>query len=110
MEYIEKAVSAAGSVAAAMPEGTRTVVGCTAAGLAAVPLVATGAGLLVPTAMSYFGTVVSGVGTIHAAGGVAATLQYTAATYATTSAAAMGGAAGAAVGATVETAKRLFGN
>ena len=29
----------------------------------------------VPAAMSTFGTVVSGVGTLHAAGGVAATLQ-----------------------------------
>jgi len=33
------------------------------------------AGFFVPYAMSAFGTVVSGVGTIHAAGGVAATLQ-----------------------------------
>lgn len=33
------------------------------------------AGALVPWAMSTFGTVVPGVGTIHAAGGAAATLQ-----------------------------------
>ena len=42
-------------------------------------LTGTGATLLVPLAMSTFGTIVSGVGTIHAAGGVAATLQSTAA-------------------------------
>lgn len=33
-------------------------------------------GVLVPAAMSTFGVVTNGVGTIHAAGGVAATLQY----------------------------------
>jgi len=38
-----------------------------------------GASMLIPMAMATFGTVVSGVGTIHAAGGVAATLQSTAA-------------------------------
>lgn len=38
-----------------------------------------GASMLIPVAMTTFGTVVSGVGTIHAAGGVAATLQSTAA-------------------------------
>jgi hypothetical protein len=38
-----------------------------------------GATMLIPTAMSTFGTVVSGVGTIHLAGGVASTLQSTAA-------------------------------
>ena len=38
-----------------------------------------GASILIPAAMSTFGTVVSGVGTIHLAGGVAATLQSTAA-------------------------------
>ena len=38
-----------------------------------------GASILIPVAMSTFGTVVSGVGTIHLAGGVAATLQSTAA-------------------------------
>lgn len=37
-----------------------------------------GASLLIPVAMTTFGTVVSGIGTIHAAGGVAATLQSTA--------------------------------
>ncbi len=37
------------------------------------------ANLLVPVAMSTFGTIISGVGTIHAAGGMAATLQAAAA-------------------------------
>ena len=37
-----------------------------------------GASMLVPVAMTTLGTVVSGIGTIHAAGGVAATLQSTA--------------------------------
>jgi hypothetical protein len=37
-----------------------------------------GASMLIPVAMTTFGTVVSGIGTIHAAGGVAATLQSTA--------------------------------
>lgn len=43
-------------------------------------VLATGAGasVLVPVAMTTFGTVVSGIGTLHAAGGVAATLQSTA--------------------------------
>ena len=39
-----------------------------------------GANMLVPVAMATFGTVVPGVGTIHMAGGIAATLQTTAAT------------------------------
>jgi hypothetical protein len=38
-----------------------------------------GVSLLVPVAMATFGTVVSGVGTMHVAGGVAAILQSTAA-------------------------------
>ena len=37
-----------------------------------------GASMLIPVAMTTFGTVISGVGTIHAIGGVAATLQSTA--------------------------------
>ena len=43
-------------------------------------VLATGAGasVLVPVAMTTFGTVVSGIGTLHAAGGIAATLQSTA--------------------------------
>ncbi len=47
-----------------------------AAGVGAVAGVQAAAGALVPWAMSTFGTVVAGVGTVHAAGGVAATLQY----------------------------------
>lgn len=38
-----------------------------------------GANILIPAAMATFGTVVPGIGTIHAAGGIAATLQSTAA-------------------------------
>tara|TARA_B110000091_G_scaffold176163_1_gene190884 strand:+ start:184 stop:432 length:249 start_codon:yes stop_codon:yes gene_type:complete len=38
-----------------------------------------GASMLIPVAMTTFGTVISGIGTIHMAGGVAATLQSTAA-------------------------------
>lgn len=39
----------------------------------------TGASMVVPVAMATFGTVVPGVGTLHAAGGIAATLQSTSA-------------------------------
>jgi len=38
-----------------------------------------GASMLIPVAMTTFGTVISSVGTIHTVGGVAATLQSTAA-------------------------------
>ena len=38
-----------------------------------------GASMLIPTAMASFGTIVPGVGTMHAAGGVAAVLQAAAA-------------------------------
>lgn len=41
--------------------------------------VGTGASIVVPAAMATFGTVVPGVGTIHTAGGIAATLQSTSA-------------------------------
>lgn len=44
-------------------------------GAGAVATVGVLSGLAVPYAMSTFGTVVSGVGTIHSAGGVAANLQ-----------------------------------
>jgi len=37
-----------------------------------------GASMLIPVAMTTFGTVLPGIGTIHVAGGVAATLQSTA--------------------------------
>jgi hypothetical protein len=46
---------------------------------ASVLVTGVGASMLIPVAMTTFGTVVSGIGTIHAAGGVAATLQSTAA-------------------------------
>ena len=50
------------------------------ASIASGSVLATGVGasMLIPVAMSTFGTVVSGIGTIHATGGVAATLQSTA--------------------------------
>lgn len=50
------------------------------ASIASASVLATGVGasMLVPIAMTTFGTVVSGIGTIHAAGGIAATLQSTA--------------------------------
>ena len=48
--------------------------------------------------MSMFGTVISGVGTIHAAGGVAATLQATSAALVSVKAATIGGVIGAALG------------
>ena len=50
------------------------------ASLASGSVLVTGVGatMLIPIAMTTFGTVVSGIGTIHAAGGVAATLQSTA--------------------------------
>lgn len=50
------------------------------ASLASGSVLVTGVGatMLIPIAMTTFGTVVSGIGTIHTAGGVAATLQSTA--------------------------------
>jgi hypothetical protein len=78
------------------------VLACAAAGVAAVPALGLTAGALVPTAMSTFGTVVPGVGTIHAslaAGGVAATLQASSAAFASTTAATVGGVVGATIGA-----------
>ena len=62
--------------------------------VSAVPFIA---GALVPIAMSTFGTVISGVGTIHAVGGVAATLQ-TVSTVSGLTAAAVGASAGGAAG------------
>ena len=70
-------------------------------GAALLPAVGLGAAALVPTAMSTFGTVVAGVGTMHAplaAGGCAAILQSTSAALLTTNAAAGGAAIGVAVG------------
>ncbi|CAN0133863.1 unnamed protein product [Ectocarpus fasciculatus] len=62
-----------------------------AAGLSAPSVAA----MLVPPAMSYFGVIIPGIGTMHAIGGVAATLQSFATTSAVTS-----GAVGASVAAT----------
>ena len=45
---------------------------------ASVLVTGVGASMLIPVAMATFGTVISGIGTIHVAGGVAATLQSTA--------------------------------
>jgi hypothetical protein len=75
--------------------------GAAVVGAALIPAIGLGAAALVPTAMSTFGTVVAGVGTIHAplaAGGCAAILQSTSAALLTTNAAAGGAAIGAAVG------------
>eukprot|EP00122_Pirum_gemmata_P006395 Pgem_evm1s5846 len=89
---------------------TGCVVGCIAVGALTIPLAGLGAAALVPSAMSYFGTVISGVGTIHAAGGVAATLQ-TFAAFSSSTAAVVGGAAvGAGVGGAVVVADELGGN
>ena len=80
------------------------LVWCAAAGVlgaALLPALGLGAAALVPTAMSTFGTVVSGVGTMHAslaAGGVAATLQASSAALITTEAAAIGATIGTALG------------
>ena len=74
----------------------------TAAGVAACPLLSLAAIALVPTAMSSFGTVVVGVGTMHAplaAGGVAATLQASSAVLVTAPALTVGAAAGATTAA-----------
>ncbi len=79
-------------------QSVAVVAGLGVAGAVALPVVGVGAGALVPWAMSTFGTVISGVGTIHAAGGVAATLQATSAALVTTKAAAIGAAIGAAFG------------
>jgi hypothetical protein len=74
---------------------------CAAIGLAAVPVLGLTAGALVPVAMSTFGVVVLGVGTMHAslaAGGVAATLQVLSAAFASTTATTIGGFLGATIG------------
>jgi hypothetical protein len=78
------------------------VLACAAAGVAVVPALGLTAGVLVPAAMSTFGTVVSGSGTMHASlapGGVAATLQASSAAFASTTAVTVGGVVGAAIGA-----------
>lgn len=69
------------------------------AGAAAIPLIGLAAGALVPSAMSFFGIVIPGVGTMHAPGGVAATLQHLSAVFTTGTAAATGGVCSAVAGA-----------
>ncbi|EQC29561.1 hypothetical protein SDRG_12570 [Saprolegnia diclina VS20] len=81
-----------------MANVTVWIIGGGALGLAAPLLLSVGAAAAVPTAMSYFGTVVSGVGTIHAAGGVAATLQASSVALWSGSALLYGGATGVASG------------
>ncbi len=71
-------------------------------GVGAAPLIGLGAGALVPSAVSFFGTVVLGIGTIHAslaAGGVAAILQATSAAFMSCGAVAVGVAIGGVAGA-----------
>jgi hypothetical protein len=69
------------------------------------PLLGVAAGALVPLAMSTFGTVIAGVGTIHAplaAGGCAAILQASSAALLTgQSAVVVGAVAGASIGAAI---------
>lgn len=94
-----------------------TALGAAAVGAVALPAVGSIAGALVPTAMSAFGTVVAGVGTLHAplaAGGVAAILQANSALLVTTKAAAIGAVAvpvvsSIAAGSLVPTAMTTFG-
>jgi hypothetical protein len=86
-----------------IPQTPLRIAAGVAVGVAAVPLMSMAAAAMVPAAMSTFGTVVAGVGTMHAsfaAGGVAATLQVGSVALATTEAVAAGGAlGGAAMGA-----------
>lgn len=66
-------------------------------GAVLVPVVGLTAGVLVAPAMATFGTVVAGVGTIHAplaAGGVAAILQATSVSLISTTGAVVGGLTG----------------
>ena len=69
------------------------------------------ASALVPVAMASFGTVVAGVGTIHAplvAGGFAALLQASSSALLTVNAAAIGAVAGTATGTVVTRLKKLY--
>lgn len=78
------------------------IVALTAAGVVTVPIIGLTCKASVPAAMSAFGTVVVGVGTLHAsaaAGGVAAILQMTAATCLTAPAIIAGALSEAALGA-----------
>ncbi len=77
------------------------LIAATATGAVLFPILGLAAGAMVPFAMSSFGTVVAGVGTLHAplaSYGCAAVLQASSAALVSGSAAAVGGVAGAAVG------------
>lgn len=65
-----------------IPKQVKYVAGAAAAGAAAIPLTVLSTAAAIPWAMSTFGTVVPGVGKMHAAGGVAGTLQRSSAIYA----------------------------
>jgi hypothetical protein len=76
-------------------------------GLAVLPCIGLAAAALVPASMSTFGTVVAGVGTIHAplsALGVSAILQTSAVSLVTPAAALVGGAVGATGGLVIANA------
>jgi hypothetical protein len=94
----------AGTIVFPKDSATHPLVWCIGAGVvgaAMAPALGLGAAALVPVAMSTFGEVVAGVGTIHAslaAGGVAAMLQSSSAALLTTNAAAGGAAIGVALG------------
>lgn len=86
--------------------GQVNIVGFAAAGAFLSPVLGLAAGALVPTAMATFGTVVKGVGTLHAplvAGGCAAILQHASATLLTAKAVAVGAASGSVIGALANT-------
>jgi hypothetical protein len=73
----------------------------TVSGAVLPPLVRLAAGMMVPHAMSTFGTVVAGVGTLHAPlidGGCAALLQASSAALSSGFASVVGGIAGAVLG------------
>jgi hypothetical protein len=73
---------------------------CAIGGAVLFPVIGVAAGLMVPAAMSTFGTVVAGVGTFHtplAAGGCAAVLQYSSAALVTGAGAAAGAFTGLGV-------------
>lgn len=73
----------------------------TVSGAVLPPLLGLAAGIMVPHAMSTFGTVVGGVGTLHAPliyGGCAALLQASSAALSSGFASVVGGVAGAVLG------------
>jgi hypothetical protein len=81
-----------------------------AVGLAVLPCIGLAAAALVPASMATFGTVVAGVGTIHAplsALGVSAILQASAVSLVTPAAAIVGGAIGATGGFAIANAVKF---